>query len=159
MAMDRLPHIHYHLKEKQEPSSAKQQIPSDKNNHAAKAAVTCFNCGGLGHYARDCKKLRKDQVYIQAAHTEVADQPSHGDGGDEPQEGHAPSECGSQWSMASQGAKSGDDHFVEVNVYENDWYEWDDDTDNMFTMRGRANFWPSSSPGLALARNHGWGDH
>jgi hypothetical protein len=122
------PHAHYHMKEKQEPSSDKPQIPPDKNNHGIEAAVICYNCGGLGHYSRDCKKPRKAKDHIRAAHTEVADQPTHKD--DE----RAPSECGSQQSAASQGGQSEEDHLVEVDVYENDWYEREDDTDRMFTI-------------------------
>ena len=61
-------------------------------------------------------------------------------------------ECGSQQSIVSLGGQSADDHLVEVDVYENDWYEHDDDTDNMFAMRGKADLGPSSSlPRFTLA--------
>jgi hypothetical protein len=43
-------------------------------------------------------------------------------------------ECGSQQSAASKGGQSEEDHLVEVDVYENDWYEHEDDTDQMFTI-------------------------
>ena len=102
----------------------------EPNSH--RAGVVCFNCGKLGHFRRDCKK--PCQEYVWAAHTDVAGKPAsiangHTWGG----------ECTSTKpgsNKSDNNHHSSNEELVEVDVYENDWYECEDDTDHMFAMEG-----------------------
>jgi hypothetical protein len=119
------PHDHQHANEKHEPAVDK---PPDRDNPSA-PAVICFNCNKPGHYAKDCKKPKRDRAHVRAARTAIVEEPE--EVGNEPE----PSEHGSQRLTESQGGRSGEDELVEVDVYDNDWYERDSDTEQMFAVR------------------------
>ena len=78
--------------------------------------------------------MKPCQEYVQAAHTDVAGKPAsitnvHMLGG----------ECTSPKPGSNKldnGHHLSNEELIEVDVYENDWYEHEDDTDHMFTMEG-----------------------
>jgi hypothetical protein len=112
----------------------KPHTPHDKDRPAANPAgedVICFNCDEPGHYARDCKKPKRNKAHVRAAHTAIVGNEDPDDIGREDQ---AP-EHGAQQSVGSHGYQSDEEELIEVEVYDNnDWYERASDTENMFAM-------------------------
>lgn len=107
---------------------------SNKERQDAGVTVTCYNCGKVSHYARDRKKDNKTKDHIRASHMVIADDPGpEGNKNDQHHE-RVPSICSSQCSAGSRGHQEVDD-LVEIDVYNNDWYEHEFDAENMFTMQ------------------------
>jgi hypothetical protein len=135
-------HDHHNAKEKQEHLTAKPrnvyytkpQVP-DKNTSGAEPTVICFNCDEPGHYARDCKKPKRDKSHIRAAHTAIMEEMDETGNGHGKNNEPTPSERSSHRSNGSRGSRDDEDELVEVDVYDNDWYERESDSENMFAIR------------------------
>jgi hypothetical protein len=129
------PHNHQHASGKQEPSTNRGREAyqeKDKATAAASPDVICFNCDEHGHYARDCKKPKRNKEHVRAAHTAIVDEEEADDTGQE----YQASEHNDQQPNGSQGHQSDDDELVEIDVYDNnDWYERESDSDPMFAIR------------------------
>jgi hypothetical protein len=122
------PHVHQHANEKQDTDADKPQLPPERDTSGA-PAVICFNCNKPGHYAKDCRQSKRDKAHVRAARTAVTEEP------DEVEDEHEPPEHGSRRSSESQGGRSDEDELVEIDVYDNGWYERDSDTEQMFAIR------------------------
>ena len=103
----------------------------DRHALGTDPAIICFNCNEPGHYAKDCKKPKWDKAHVRTAHTAIAEGPDEGEGKPEPPD------QGSQQLSRSQGDQSEEDKLMEIDVYDNDWYEQDSDTEQMFAMQDR----------------------
>ena len=127
------PHNHRHTNGKQEPSTNRGQEAYQEKDKAVAAAspdVICFNCDEHGHYARDCKKPKRNKEHVRAAHTAIVDEEA-----DDTGQEYQASENNDQQLNGSQGHQSDDDELVKIDVYDNnDWYERESDSDPMFAM-------------------------
>ena len=156
-------HDHRHAKGRQDyvadkpRDTAYSKLQPDRHALDTNPAIICFNCNKPGHYAKDCKKPKWDKAHIRAAHTAISEEPDEGEV--EPK----PPDQGSQQLSRSQGDQSKEDKLMEIDVYDNDWYEWDSDTEKMCTMQDRdatkgqgekAQFWKVQLQADKTAQSH-----
>ena len=110
-------HAHHHADKPAERSGLDQKKPQ-----------LCFICNQPGHFARDHEPGGK--VHIRAAHTEWNDD----DADDEREEDNAKSSH--HEPEADQAASQHDgEELVEVDVYDNDWYERASVSEQMLAIR------------------------
>ncbi|KAG6887000.1 hypothetical protein C0992_001225 [Termitomyces sp. T32_za158] len=130
------------------PEDAGQQRPADvlkQSNVPWKfeasrpiGASACFRCGQSGHYAKDCpgnndRQGNKPQAYIHAVQTAIPDDDIFNSGNkpdvkdDEVDNllGNVPGD-----NTASETGEHPDE-FIKVDVYDNDYYAWESDTEFM----------------------------
>ncbi|KAF5376508.1 hypothetical protein D9615_008683 [Tricholomella constricta] len=102
----------------------------DHHNHPP--GEVCFNCGGKGHFAKDCKKSKKIRAFIRAACMAAPDAASEADDEDTSLEDLDGRDNGRPDSEADK--EDEDDDFVDMEVYDNEYYAQDDETEHMFAM-------------------------
>ncbi|KAF5377165.1 hypothetical protein D9615_006318 [Tricholomella constricta] len=102
-------------------------------HHNHPPGEVCFNCGGLGHFAKDCKKPKKQpRAFLRAAHTAAIDAVIEADDEDTSPEEPDGRETGRPDTEADK--EEEDDEFVDMDFYENEYYARDDETERMFAM-------------------------
>ncbi|KAF5378849.1 hypothetical protein D9615_006884 [Tricholomella constricta] len=102
----------------------------DHHNHPP--GEVCFNCGKLEHFAKDCKQPKKQRAFLRAARTAAPDVASEADDEDTSPEDPDGRDNGRPDTEADNEDEG--DEFVDMEVYENEYYARDDETERMFTM-------------------------
>ncbi|GLB42650.1 hypothetical protein LshimejAT787_1200990 [Lyophyllum shimeji] len=93
----------------------------------------CFNCDEVGHMAYNCPKPRKNQAFIRAAHTAVPDNLDEDDDDQEP-DAPAPEDDTQIQRPESDDASEGSDDIIEVEVFDNEYYARESDTERLVAM-------------------------
>ncbi|KAG6875763.1 hypothetical protein C0992_002471 [Termitomyces sp. T32_za158] len=102
-------------------------------------ANACFRCGRPGHYANDCPgnigcQGDKPRAYVHTVHTAVPNDDVV-DSGNEPdvEDDEVDNLMGnvSEDNTASEAGEHPGDEFIKVDVYDNDYYAWESDTEFM----------------------------
>ncbi|KAF5381313.1 hypothetical protein D9615_008285 [Tricholomella constricta] len=102
----------------------------DHHNHPP--GEVCFNCWKLGHFAKDCKQPKEQRAFLRAARTAAPDAASEADDEDTSPEDPDGRDNGRPETEADNEDEG--DEFVDMEVYENEYYARDDETERMFAM-------------------------
>jgi hypothetical protein len=89
----------------------------------------CFICNQPGHFTHDHDPSGK--VHIHAAHTEWNDH----DADDEWEEDNTKSSQHEHKAEDQAASQHSSEEMVEVDVYDNDWYEWASVSEQMFAIQ------------------------
>ncbi|KAG6881980.1 hypothetical protein C0995_016368, partial [Termitomyces sp. Mi166 len=117
-------------------SLPKVAFGGDTGHKPSAATARCYNCGRIGHYAKDCK-VPKAQV--RAVHTAAADSDAESNAEEDQEElvndEGVPSEV--EESEEEDDAESihiNGDEYVMVDVYDNKYYMREDDEEHLFAL-------------------------
>ncbi|KAG6894002.1 hypothetical protein C0995_015370, partial [Termitomyces sp. Mi166 len=108
----------------------------DTGHKPSAATARCYNCGRIGHYAKDCKAPK---VQVRAAHTAAADSDAKSNAEEDqeelvndeevPPEVEEPGDEDDAESVHIDG-----DEYITVDVYDNEYYMREDDEEHLFAL-------------------------
>ena len=102
-------------------------------NHGS-STPTCFNCGEVGHMSYECKKPKKNRAFVRAAHTAAMDDGAEADDEQDREAIASPEDVQDIDRPESEPASESGDELIEVEVYDNEYYTRDNDTERAFAM-------------------------
>ncbi|KAG6834727.1 hypothetical protein H0H93_007799 [Arthromyces matolae] len=97
----------------------------------------CFNCGHGGHFAKDCPHPRTGQrAHIRAAHTMIQSDHENDEQGDALSRVSDDEDARSVQSSRAEDMDVDEegDEYVTVDVYDNDYYTRDDESEHLVAM-------------------------
>ncbi|KAG6869660.1 hypothetical protein C0995_000696, partial [Termitomyces sp. Mi166 len=117
-------------------SPPKVTFGGDMGNKPSAVTARCYNCGRIGHYAKDCKAPK---VQVQAAHTAAANSNAKSNAEEEQEELVNDEEVLPEVEEpeAEDDAESihiNGDKYVTVDVYDNEYYTCEDDEEHLFAL-------------------------
>ncbi|KAG6858700.1 hypothetical protein C0995_014654, partial [Termitomyces sp. Mi166 len=108
----------------------------DTGHKLSAATAQCYNCGQIGHYAKDC---RAPKAQVRAAHTAAADSDAESNAGQDQEElvrdEEVPPEVEDpEAEYDAESVHSDGDEYVTVDIYDNEYYTHEDDEEHLFAL-------------------------
>ncbi|KAG6914456.1 hypothetical protein DXG01_017172 [Tephrocybe rancida] len=105
------------------------------------SGVECYRCSEMGHFAKDCtnkpnpgQRPARNRVYVRAVHTAI---PDDGDVADDEKDELLAADAANEQCKEDQveeQPEESSDKYVELAVYENNFYTSGDDQDHLFAL-------------------------
>ncbi|KAG6858631.1 hypothetical protein C0995_015217, partial [Termitomyces sp. Mi166 len=117
-------------------SSPKVAFGGDARHKPSAATARCYNCGRIGHYAKDCKAPK---AQLRAAHTAAADSDAESDVEEDQEElvkdeEVPPEEKDLEAEYDTESIHIDGDEYVMVDIYDNEYYIREEDEEHLFAL-------------------------
>ncbi|KAG6882718.1 hypothetical protein C0995_013941 [Termitomyces sp. Mi166 len=117
-------------------SPPKVAFGGDARHKPSAATAQCYNCGQIGHYAKDCKAPK---AQVRAAHTAAADSDAESNIEEDQEElvkdeEVPPEEEDLEAEYDAESVHIDGDEYVTVDVYDNEYYTREDDEEHLFAL-------------------------